>query len=147
MYPIELCPMFDLNHSIWVEYLAADPLYCHSLLWSTQAYFDWLRGDESSPVQMQHAHKTLVGLQQRLTDSRLATSDITIIVVTGLVMMNALTGDHESARKHMMGLYKMVELRGGVRKFNKNSQIQLKMCRCVPRPLYFQRSIPCTDET
>lgn len=131
IYPIELCLMFDLKKSIWIEYLAVDALYCHSVLWATQAYFEWLRGGGYSYVQMQHAHKTLVLLQQRLTDSQLATSNVTICVVVGLVMATALVGDLESAGKHMKGLYKMVELRGGVRAFSDNGQMQVKMCRCM----------------
>ncbi|TVY13988.1 hypothetical protein LARI1_G008670 [Lachnellula arida] len=149
MYPIELCLSFDLQHSVWVQYLALDPLYCHSLLWTTQTYFDWLGGSGVSPVQIQHAHQTLVGLRERLTDGELATSDVTIVVVVSLIMMNAVVGDYKPARKHVRGLHKMVEMRGGVRAFSENSQIQLKMCRADltmalltdRKPLFFSDGI------
>jgi hypothetical protein len=59
MYPIELCLVYDLKDSTWFEYLA-DPLCCHSILWTTQAYFDWLRGFGCSYVQTQYAYETLV---------------------------------------------------------------------------------------
>jgi hypothetical protein len=59
MYPIELCLVYDLKDSIWFGYLA-DPLCCHSILWTTQAYFDWLRGFGCSYVQTQYAYETLV---------------------------------------------------------------------------------------
>jgi hypothetical protein len=146
MYPIELCLVYDLKDSIWFEYLA-DPLCCHSILWTTQAYFDWLRGFGCSYVQTQHAHETLVLLQQRLNDSRQAISDITIGAVVSLVMMTALVGDHESSKKHMMGLCRMVELRGGVRTLVGNTQVQLKVCRCVSRPGSFISDVPFADET
>ncbi|TVY44661.1 hypothetical protein LOCC1_G007048 [Lachnellula occidentalis] len=115
--------------SVWIRYLAVDPLYCHSLLWTTQTYFDWLGGSGTSPAQILHAHRTLVGLRERLTDEERATSDSTVVVVVNLIMMNAVVGDPKSARKHMRGLHKMVEMRGGVRAFGGNTQIQLKMCR------------------
>ncbi|TVY26283.1 hypothetical protein LHYA1_G005806 [Lachnellula hyalina] len=150
MYPIELCLSFDLQHSVWIQYLALDPLYCHSLLWTTQTYFDWLNGSGVSPIQIQHAHQTLVGLRERLTlDAELATSDATIVVVVSLIMMNAFVGDYKSARKHVRGLHKMVEMRGGVRAFGGNTQIQLKMCRADlamaiftnRKPLFFSDGI------
>ena len=46
-------------------------------------------------------------------------------------MTSAVVGDYESASKHMAGLCKMVELRGGVGAFKENAQVQLKLCRCV----------------
>jgi hypothetical protein len=147
MYPIELCLTFDLRKLFLVEYLAVDALYCHSVLWMTQAYFDGLRGHEYSSIEIHHAHQTLVMLQQRLDDSRFATSDSTICVVLSLVNMTALIGNHEASRKHMMGLCKMVEMRGGVRAFTENSQIQLKICRYVSRRLHFIPKFSSTDET
>ena len=44
-------------------------------------------------------------------------------------MVTALVGDEESSRKHLMGLHKMVELRGGVRAFKNNTLIQFQLCR------------------
>lgn len=132
MYPIELCLTFSPQNSVWIEYLAVDTLYCHSVLWMTQAYFDWRRGLQPSQIQAQHAHETLVLLQQRLRDGRLALSNASICVVVTLVMISALLGDVVTAKKHFLGLFKMVELRGGVKAFGEESQIQLKVCRCVP---------------
>lgn len=146
LHPIELCVMFDMKNSIWVEYLAIDALYCHSVLWTTQAYFDWLKGSERSHVQTQHTNATLVLLQQRLIDRQRATSDVTICVVVCLVMMTALAGDLESSRKHMAGLQKMVELRGGVRAFMENGHIQVKICRYVSTPLEATSEVPSVNE-
>lgn len=141
MYPVELCLKFNLNNSIWIKYLAVDALFCHTVLWASQAYFDGVRGVTSSCVQIRHAHKMLKMLQQRLADGRLATSDCTICAVTGLTMTSALVGEYDAARKHMMGLFKMVELRGGVRAFEENMQIQLKICRFVSRLIYLNSEL------
>lgn len=95
------------------------------------AYFDWLQGSDRSVTQIKHANQTLSALQQRLYDSQLATSDSTICVVVCLVTTSALVGDYESARRHMVGLTKMVDLRGGLGAFKENGQVQLKLCRYV----------------
>lgn len=95
------------------------------------AYFDWLQGPDRSVTQIQHANQTLFALQERLYDSQLGTSDPTICVVVCLVTTSALVRDYESAQKHMAGLAKMVDLRGGLGAFKENGQVQLKLCRCV----------------
>jgi hypothetical protein len=123
--------MFDLKSSVWIQYLTVDALYCHAVLWMTQAYFDCLSDSGPSYNQIQHAHRTLVLLQQRLDDSQLSTSDTTICVVVSLTMMTAFMGDHDAARRHMIGLYKMVELRGGIMAFTDHGLLQVKICRCV----------------
>jgi hypothetical protein len=123
--------MFDLKSSVWIEYLTVDALYCHAVLWLTQAYFDWLAGSGPSYIQIKHSHQTLVLLRQRLADGRLSTSDTTICVVVSMIMMTAFMGDYEAAKRHMIGLYKMVELRGGITAFTDHGLLQVKICRCV----------------
>jgi len=95
----------------------------------TQAYFDWITRQDQSEASMRHMSKTLQLLQHRLSDSRLAVADTTIAVVVCLVVMSALIGNHDTATKHMVGLHKMVLLRGGERVLKENSQIQMKVCR------------------
>ncbi|TVY80557.1 hypothetical protein LSUE1_G003254 [Lachnellula suecica] len=148
MYPITLCLSFDVKSLMWIEHLAVDPLYCNSVLWMVQSYFDWMRGCGTSHVQMQHASETLNLLQYRLSDNRLAVSEVTISVVMSLVMMNALMGDVAVARKHMLGLWEMVGLRGGVGTFG-NGQIRVKVCRADltvalltgNKPLFFSEGV------
>lgn len=87
-------------------------------------------GGGTSYAQMKHAQEALTMLQQRIYDHRLATSDVTILVVACYAMITALvSSEPEASRKHMAGLYKMVELRGGVRAFKHNGQVRVKLCR------------------
>ena len=97
----------------------------------SQAYFDWAKGNGYSYIQLLHANKTLAMIQQRLNDCELATSDATVSAVVGLVMVSALMGEKDSTKKHMVGLYTMVELRGGITAFTENSHLQVKICRFV----------------
>ena len=90
-------------------------------------------GDGTSYAQIKHAQEAWVMLQRRIYDPVLAISDITILVVACYAMITALvSSEPESSRKHMTGLYKMVELRGGVRAFKNNDQLRVKLCRYVP---------------
>ncbi|TVY25378.1 hypothetical protein LHYA1_G003709 [Lachnellula hyalina] len=149
MYPIELCLAFDYRGSIWFQYLQSDPMYLHSTLWTTQAYFDWVKGQGSSLASMNHETNTLHLLQRRLVDPKTATSDITIAVVVTLVMMTILLGNHEAARKHIAGLHMMVTMRGGLHMLKENTQLQIKVCRADlvialmngTRPLFFSVDI------
>jgi hypothetical protein len=99
------------------------------LLWTTQAYFDWLQGDALSPTALFHEGKTLQLLQDRINDPQLAIRDTTIAVVVTLVMVSALVGHVSVVKKHMQGLNQIITLRGGMRELEKNAQLQIKVCR------------------
>ena len=87
-------------------------------------------GIGTSYVQIKYAQETLAMLQHRIYGHQLATSDATILVVACYAMITAVvSSEPESSRKHMMGLYRMVELRGGTKAFQHNDQIQVKLCR------------------
>lgn len=129
MYPIELCVAFDYRGSIWFQYLQSDPMYLHSTLWTSQAYFDQVKGQGSSLASMNHEANTLHLLQRRMVNPKIATTDITIAVVVTLVMMTIILGNHEAARKHMAGLHMIVNMRGGLHVLKENSQLQIKVCR------------------
>ncbi|KAF8849032.1 hypothetical protein BDZ45DRAFT_773889 [Acephala macrosclerotiorum] len=129
LYPIEVCLSWDPRSSKWFEYLQSDAAYLHSMMWSTQLYFDWLQGREPSHSALVHLNTTLNLLRSRIVDGQIATSDTTISAVIGLVMMAVLVGNQEEARKHMDALHKMVAMRGGLRALRENSQLQIKCCR------------------
>ena len=60
-----------------------------------------------------HLAKALRHLQTSLDDEREAIKLSTMAVVASLAMVTVIVGDFETAGKHMDGLQKMVELRGG----------------------------------
>lgn len=129
LHPIEICLNVYPRSTIWFDYLYYDVMYLHSILWTTQAYFDWISPQATSKAALLHMSKTLDLLKYRLNDPRLAIADTTIFVVVLLVMTSALLGDHEAATKHITGLYRMVMLRGGLGALREDIQIQIKVCR------------------
>jgi hypothetical protein len=136
----------DLRNTVWLEYMCMDPLNLHSTLWCTQSYFDWVSRNGPSIRSMVHEAKTLALLQHRITKGNPdPISDTTIAVVVALVLTKALIGDFKTAITHVEGLARMVSMRGGVRAFQGNAQLQIKVCRadlCVAvsfgrPPLFF----------
>ena len=129
MYPISIFIQFDMENSIWLEYLAQSAAFMHCSLFITQAYLDWCAKDEYGREAMRHLTKTLRLLQESLADPDSATSDATIAVVQALVTVADLLGDMDLAEKHLQGLYRLVSLRGGLSFLAQNKQLQIKVCR------------------
>ncbi|KAK7752045.1 hypothetical protein SLS62_006009 [Diatrype stigma] len=117
--------------------LAAEKLgpYMLDSIWKSKAYFNHIDGQRGNDgtAALVHSVKALAILQQRLAggDHDLPISDSTILVVVGLTMATTAVGDLETAQKHLTGLHKMVELRGGILAFRANRQLQAKILRQV----------------
>jgi len=127
VYPAEFCVDFD--QSQWVEYFATDAIYLYSALFTTQGFFDFTRQGAFGPETMKYLGLSLALLQEKLADAHAQTSNVTIATVVSLALMADKFGDVKSARKHVHGLNQMVHLRGGIKSFQDNPQLQIKICR------------------
>ncbi|KAE8165719.1 hypothetical protein BDV40DRAFT_257392 [Aspergillus tamarii] len=85
----------------------------HSIMFAAQAFHDMSLGASYGPLTRFHLAKTLQYLQQSLEDSVEATTSSTMTVVGLLSLAGIIAGDLESAAKHMDGLQRIIELRGG----------------------------------
>ncbi|KAK0740325.1 hypothetical protein B0T18DRAFT_207136 [Schizothecium vesticola] len=147
VYPAEICVDFD--QSQWVEYLVTDAIFLYSTLFTTKAFFDYLRQGAFGPDTMKYLGVSLALLRDKLADSDAQPSNGTIASVVSLALMADKLGDVDSAEKHVRGLSQMVNLRGGIESFQSNPQLQLKICRADLgfalssgwKPLFFQRDI------
>jgi hypothetical protein len=149
LFPIEMCLNLDLRNTIWLEYMYSDAICLQSTLWATQSYFDWVSRSGPSKQSMLHESKTLVLLHRRLAQGgHEPISDSTIAVVVIHVLIPALVGDLKTAIAHMVGLSRMVSMRGGVSALHNNIHLQIKICRadlCIAvatnrPPLFFSRT-------
>lgn len=134
LYPPEICLQVDPMTSSWTTTLLTDPLYLHCILFSVEAYLALCRQNSQAPLVDFHFHKTIRLLQARLDspDDPQSISDPTIMVVSLLGLTAELTGDYVAAKKHLEGLRKMVELRGGLSMLQfGNSRLPAKVCRLV----------------
>ncbi|KIX02098.1 uncharacterized protein Z518_08037 [Rhinocladiella mackenziei CBS 650.93] len=117
-------------------------MYLDATAFSAQAYFDIVLGrrknhftlsrigTESMPTM--HFLKTVRLLRERLVlaDEQAKVSDPTILVVLIFATHAHILGEHETAMHHMEGLKKMVDLRGGIVAFKKNSKLVIELLRC-----------------
>ncbi|KAE8369789.1 hypothetical protein BDV27DRAFT_120206 [Aspergillus caelatus] len=93
--------------------ISQSPAMVHSIMFAAQAFHDMSLGASYGPVTRFHLAKTLQYLQQSLGDRIEATKSSTMTVVGLLSLAGIIAGDLESAAKHMDGLQRMIELRGG----------------------------------
>lgn len=127
MYPVELC--VQPTDGQWVEYLAYDVAYVHSVLCATQGFLDYMGQARLGEKAIHHLNRTLHTLRQNLADIQLATTDSTISTVITLALLSDATGDTTAATNHMHGLYQLVNIRGGISALRYNSELQAKVLR------------------
>ncbi|EAQ91790.1 predicted protein [Chaetomium globosum CBS 148.51] len=103
--------------------LAQHPGILHSTLFAAQAFFDLATGQTYGPVARHHLSKALVHLQASLDDEKEAVGFATMGSIASLAMSAVVAGDFETAVKHMDGLKKIIDLRGGMESFRSDSMI------------------------
>ncbi|CAG7563920.1 unnamed protein product [Fusarium equiseti] len=126
LYPQEICLQINALHSSWTTNLLIDKIYFHAVLFSIETYFN-----PQGTLSHFHFAKTLRLLQERLhSPDENAISDATIMVVVMLGLSAELIGDSGAAEKHVDGLKRIVELRGGLEglRFD-NPRLPAKVCR------------------
>lgn len=106
--------------------ISQHPGLLHSTLFATQAFHDLTVSHAYGPTARRHLAKALRHLQIRLDDQQQAVELSTTAIVASLAMAAVLTGDHETAAKHMDGLKKIVDLRGGLSSLGEDSMIVYK---------------------
>lgn len=112
--------------------LAQSPAMVHSMLFTAQAFRDVMLRMPIGEVAQVHLSQSLHYLQQSLNDTDFATSTTTMAVVTSLATTAAFFGEFDTAKKHMDGLYQMVNLRGGLGAFGSGSMVAYKAQRYIP---------------
>jgi hypothetical protein len=103
--------------------LAQHPGILHSTLFAAQAFYDLATGQTYGPIARHHLSKALVHLQASLDDKKEAVGLATMGSVASLAMSAVVAGDLETAVKHMDGLKKIIDLRGGMESFGSDSMI------------------------
>jgi hypothetical protein len=83
-----------------------------------QTYFDLVGGRNNTSSSQIHL-KTLQLLRQKLSfgDEKAQLADATVFVVVNLAIHAHISGEHKSAKHHIEGIRRIVELRGGLGEF------------------------------
>jgi hypothetical protein len=127
-YVLESCLIFEEPgapwSSAWIEQLSINALFLQSVIFTAQTYFDLMRGRNSSQPSQIHL-KTLQLLREKLSfgDEKAQLADTTVCVVVNLATHAHISGDDKSAKHHLEGLRKIIELRGGLNNFTKTKPL------------------------
>ncbi|KAH8671730.1 hypothetical protein BX600DRAFT_510390 [Xylariales sp. PMI_506] len=89
------------------------PAMLDLVLFMAQSFGNFSRRLDNNDVARRYLTNTLYQLQRSLDDPLDAIADSTMIVVASLAAAAVILGDLEAAEKHLDGLSRMVELRGG----------------------------------
>ncbi|KAL4968554.1 uncharacterized protein BDV14DRAFT_196856 [Aspergillus stella-maris] len=109
----------DLVSSIWVRFFFVDAAYFHCSI-ATSIICSKSLVSETAQA-MHHIARTYRIIQQRLLGGKEATSDMTIAILVAMSQYERLQGQYERGYVHVQGLRRMIELRGGIRQFNRES--------------------------
>ncbi|TDZ38563.1 hypothetical protein C8035_v004821 [Colletotrichum spinosum] len=128
MYPVGRYSRFDATNTFWFHWTQLDLAYLHSILYTTSFFFDSVTGQKSKRTQL-HLYRTIHELNKRLADPTTALTDSTTTVVMAMALIAECFGDVESAHMHVVGLKRIVGLRGGIESFADKPQLQAKLYR------------------
>lgn len=132
MYPKELWVDVDPNLAYWAQYLAKDPVYLQSALFTTSASMDIAMQGPISPMTYVHLSRAMAQLNKAISrkhgDVR-ALAQSTVTVVWQLATFSCLIHDHTSAAAHTAGLLKMIRLCGGLENFRGNAKLCMQVGR------------------
>ncbi|KFY32795.1 hypothetical protein V495_08731 [Pseudogymnoascus sp. VKM F-4514 (FW-929)] len=135
LFALEPCIFFERRAEAWIAPLAFDPAYLHSMIFSSQYYFDAVLPRSFSLINQRslpHYLETVKLLRERLahgSDSA-KLSFTTMAAVMALAAHALWTGNHAFARYHVEGLRKIVNLRGGVDTFKVHPKLLMEIFRC-----------------
>ena len=112
-----------------IDRLSEHPAMTHAVVFTTQAFYERTYGVSYARTPQFHLAKTLKYLQESLNNPSDATSNSTLSVVASLAIGEVLLGELETAGKHMDGLARMIELRGGFGNLGRVASIEHKARR------------------
>lgn len=142
MFPLEQCLLFEGRAEEWVAPLVRDPAYLHAMIFMSQFYFDIIvprkldsnAADRRTMPHYLHYLKTIRILRERLAtddDGQTRLSNATAAAIMGLAAHAHLTDNARTSRHHMEGLYKIINLRGGISSFKDNIKLLVEIFRYV----------------
>lgn len=137
MYPLESCIIFHKKtkvDTLWFELLTSDAAYMHAAVFASQAYIYYTYSRKSPIVArrvIEHHSAALRLLRERLSISNNGdkVSDSTILVILYLALHAHFTNNYNTAKHHMEGLRKIVDMRGGLSAFSYNTKLIIELLK------------------
>lgn len=135
LYLLEPCFHFGPKNDIsaCLSTFASDALYLNVMVYSTQMYLEKARrrttvyADQSRCRSILQCYgKALSLLKGRVENPETRSSDKTIMAIYPMAMQALLVGDAKSARNHVVGLSRLVDMKnGGLSAFDAKQKIEL----------------------
>ncbi|KAL5343260.1 hypothetical protein BJX70DRAFT_211943 [Aspergillus crustosus] len=118
-------PNSTANHiqTFWIQGALSDPCLFHATLYAGSSHFDLQRGQKPSSITLHHQSEAIRLLNERLSDPNAAADDRTMVAVTPLALFADLNGDRNAADIHRQGLWRLVEMRGGLEKLGYDGMV------------------------
>lgn len=118
VFPLRVMIGLEKDQSEWLYPIARDAVALHITAFAMEGFVDSVlhrRDKITNPAAMLHFEKGLKLLRARLlgTDDDSKVSDSTISVVWELANTVHFDGDHQTAKHHMEGPRRTMDLRGG----------------------------------
>ncbi|OQE19770.1 hypothetical protein PENFLA_c018G02359 [Penicillium flavigenum] len=130
VFPPQFCTRFDIIKTIWVNYILADEAYFHNTLAIIASYVDFFqRRPAISRKTLHHISKAYALVNIKLSGP-FSVSDSAIATVVSLAIYQQVHHQPEIGLVHLHGLYRMIQLRGGISKLmQENRALAMKPLR------------------
>lgn len=129
MFPLLVVIDFGQRDPSYFDLLKFDATYYHLTLFAAEAFIDTVLGRQNLQLNNKATRHFVIGVQLLrekllLGDEDIKISDSTIRVILLLATGAHHKGDYVTAKKHMDGLRKIIDLRGGATVFRYKKLLQ-----------------------
>ncbi|CAI6096671.1 hypothetical protein V2G26_016431 [Clonostachys chloroleuca] len=129
MYPTRLGLPINEAKAIYLKVMFFDPETSQCSVSLMQAFNEFfLTHGRDSPTALHYLGKTFGIVQQRL-ESPKALEDSTIGMIISLITQEYIRQQTQTAKLHLEGLKRIVNLRGGLKQFESNPGVLYKICK------------------
>ncbi|KIW32235.1 uncharacterized protein PV07_03795 [Cladophialophora immunda] len=134
LFPLVMVTGFSHRDMDWFDPLKFDAAYLHVTVFAAEVFMDRILGRQYPTTNRDATVHFLKGIQilrnrLLLEDESTKFSNSTIAVVLTLAVSAFFMGEDETFKHHMVGLRKMVDLRGGIAAF-KGNKLLTEIFRC-----------------
>ncbi|KAJ8128280.1 hypothetical protein O1611_g5354 [Lasiodiplodia mahajangana] len=134
MHLIEAYIDFPHKDIEWIAAFITDAAWVHMMAFTSEAILDVVRGRRMRPADQRaspHFARSMRLLRERLLgdDQMIPLTNSTVQVILALATHAKIHGEFEEARCHLMGLRRIVELRGGIHNFRPWPRLVLEILR------------------
>jgi hypothetical protein len=132
MYPVNDFIDLSKDEQYWIDDMSQDPLYSDTLFHIARSYLDTVgKGHMFTGVTL--INKAMAELRKKLTEANFIITDSVLLTVLCLALISDTLGDIDATRKHLNGLWQLIQLRGGLLGLTAKYSLRVKCSRFVTK--------------